>query len=98
MEWMTFVKKENVRKAEEILKGDFNLASKQAIGVRDARSLEIDKDGSFFIITGTDEGVKKCQELIKDFVEKVDDSLLEKVKQKLQEEADKAAEGFGGLF
>jgi hypothetical protein len=98
MDWMVFVKRENVRKAEEILKSDFNLASKQAIGVRDARSLEIDKDGSFFTITGTDEGVAKCKELIKEYVEQVDDSLLQKAKQRLQEEADKAAEGFGGLF
>lgn len=45
MDWMTFVKKENVRKAEERLKSDFNLAAKQNITVRDARSLEIDKDG-----------------------------------------------------
>jgi hypothetical protein len=98
MDWIVFVKRENVRKAEEILKSDFNLASKQAIGVRDARSLDIDKDGSFFTVAGTDEGVTKCKELIKEFVEPVDESLLNKAKQKLQEEADKAAEGFGGLF
>jgi hypothetical protein len=98
MDWMIFVKRENVRKAEELLRADFYLAAKQAIGVRDAKSLEIDKDGSFFTITGTDEGVKKCQELINEYAEKIDDSLLQKAKQKLQEEADKAAEGFGGLF
>lgn len=98
MDWMVFVKKDNVRKAEEILRADFNLAAKQAIGVRDARSLDIDKDGSFFTITGTEVGVERCKELIKEYVEEVDEAVLNKVRQKLQEEADKAAEGFGGLF
>lgn len=98
MDWTTFVKRENVRKAEEKLKSDFNLAAKQSIAIRDARSLEIEKDGSFFLISGTEEGVAKCKELIKDFVEKVDDKYLEKAKEKVKEEEERAAEGFGGLF
>ncbi|OGI12183.1 hypothetical protein A3K64_02515 [Candidatus Micrarchaeota archaeon RBG_16_36_9] len=98
MDWMIFVKRENVRKSEEKLRSDFNLAAKQAITVRDAKSLEIDKDGSFFLITGTDEGVAKCKELIKEFVENIDEKYFDTAKKKLQEEVDKAAEGFGGLF
>ena len=98
MDWMTFVKRENVRKAEEKLRADFSLASKQAISVRDAKSLEIDKDGSFFLITGTEEGIARCKELIKDFTENLDQKYFDIAKKKLQEEADKAAEGFGGLF
>jgi hypothetical protein len=98
MEWVAFVKKENVRKAEEKLKGDFNIAAKQGIGVRDARSLGIEKDGSFFIVSGTDEGVARCKELIKEFVESIDEKYLKQADDKIKEEADKAAEGFGGLF
>jgi uncharacterized protein YaaR (DUF327 family) len=98
MDWTTFVKRENVRKAEEKLKSDFNLASKQSIAIRDAKSLEIEKDGSFFLISGTEEGVAKCKELIKEFVEKIDEKYLEKAKEKVKEEEEKAAEGFGGLF
>lgn len=98
MDWMTFVKRENARKAEERLRSDFSLASKQAISVRDAKSLGIEKDGSFFLITGTDEGVAKCKELIKEFIEDLEQKYFDMAKKKLQEEADKAAEGFGGLF
>jgi hypothetical protein len=98
MEWITFVKRENVRKAEERLKSDFNMAAKQNITIRDAKSLEMDKDGSFFLIIGTEEGVAKCKELIKEFVESIDEKYFKKAKEKLQEESDKAAEGFGGLF
>lgn len=98
MEWMTFIKRENVRKAEEKLKSDFNLAAKQSIAVRDAKSLDIDKDGSFFLIIGTEEGLARCKELIKEFAEDIGAKYFDKAKAKLQEEADKAAEGFGGLF
>jgi hypothetical protein len=98
MEWMTFVKKENVSKAEEKLKSDFNLAAKQSIAIRDAKSLDIDKNGSFFLIIGTEEGLARCKELIKEFAEDIDVKYFDKAKEKLQEEADKAAEGFGGLF
>jgi uncharacterized protein YaaR (DUF327 family) len=98
MDWATFVKKENVRKAEEKLKSDFDLAAKQSIAIRDARSLGMEKDGSFFLISGTEEGIAKCKELIKDFVEKIDDKYLEKAKEKVKEEEEKAAEAFGGIL
>ncbi len=98
MECMTFIKRENVRKAEEKLKSDFNLAAKQSIAIRDAKSLDIDKDGSFFLIIGTEEGLTRCKELIKEFAEDIDTKIFDKAKEKLKEEADKAAEGFGGVF
>ena len=76
MDWATFVKKENVRKAEEKLKSDFNLAAKQSIAIRDAKSLEIEKDGSFFLVSGTEEGVAKCKVLIKDLIDLGSDKWL----------------------
>ncbi len=96
MEWTIFVKKENVTKAENKLKEDFDLAAKQSIKIRDANSLGLEGDGSFFYITGSDEGVEKCKELIKEFVEESKD--LEKAKEKIKEEEDAAAAGMGGIF
>jgi len=98
MEWITFVKKEDVRKAEEKLRSDTDLAAKQSITVRDAKSLEIEKDGSFFLIDGTEDGIEKCKELIKEFVEEVDEEHLNKAKEKIKEEEEKAAEAFGGIL
>ena len=98
MEWITFVKKENVNKAEEKLRSDFDIAAKQSITVRDAKSLDIEKDGSFFLIDGTDEGIEKCKELINEFVEEVNEEDLNKAKEKIKEEEDKAAEAFGGIL
>jgi len=96
MEFICFVKKENVMKADNALREDFNLASKQSITVRDAKALGLEDDGSFFYITGTDEGVEKCKELLKDFIGESD--KLEEAKKKILEEGDAAASGIGGLF
>jgi hypothetical protein len=98
MEWITLVKKENVAKAEEILRADFDVAAKQSITVRDAKSLGLNYDGSFFVIDGDDFGVKKCKELIKEFVSEVKEDDIKKVRKKIKKEEEAAAEGMGGIF
>jgi len=98
MEWIAFVKKENVRKAEENLKKDFDVAAKQSIIVRDAKSLGLNYDGSFFLINGEDAGVNKCKELIKDFVFEIKSDDLKKAREKIKQEEEAAAEGMGGIF
>lgn len=98
MEWITFVKKENVRKADEKLKMDFDVAAKQSITVRDAKSLGLNYDGSIFLIDGTDEGVKKCKELIKDFVSEAKEADLKKARDTIKKDEEAAAEGMGGIF
>lgn len=97
MDFITLVKRDNVRKAEEILKRD-DVTSRLGIVIKDAKSLGLSKDGSVFLIDGNDEGIHKAKELIKDFVEKADEKELTKAKHKIKEEEEKAAEGFGGIF
>ena len=100
-EWMTFVKSENARKAEEMIRADFDLAAKQSITVRDAAVIGVSEagKGSFFYITGSDEGVQKCKDIIKELVVKdVKQQVLDKAKAKIKEEQDAAAAGFGGIF
>ncbi len=97
MEWIAFVKKENVKKVEEILKND-EIASKQSIKVRDAKSLGFEEDGSFFLINGTEEGIEKCKELVKEFIEEMEKEKLEEAKKKIMDEEEKAMEGFGNIF
>jgi len=98
MEWIGFVKKENVKKAEEILKKDFDIAAKESITVRDAKALNIKHEGSFFLIRGSDHGVNHCKNLIKEFVVDIDEKDLDKAKEEIKKEEEKAAEGFGGIF
>ncbi len=98
MEWVCFVKNENAKKAENALRLDFDIAAKQSITVRSGDALGVKKGGSFFLVEGTDEGVARCKDMIKDFVEKATKEELESAKQKIVEEREKAACGFGGIF
>ena len=100
MEYLCFVKRENARKAEDALRKDFAVAARQSITIRDSSALGVSAgaDGSIFFISGTDEGVSKCKELLKDFVFAVDKKFLEQAKKKISEEADAAATGMGGIF
>ena len=98
MEWIAFVKKENVSKAENAVKADLSTASRQSITIKDAKTLGIEKDGSFFLIGGSDEGVEEAKELMKDYVEDISEDELNKAKEKIKEEEDNAAAGFGGIF
>lgn len=98
MEWIAFVKKENVSKAENKLKEDFDVAAKQSITIRDAKALGLEDEGSYFLISGSDQGVEKCKELIKEFVEEVSEEKLNKAKEEIKKESETAAEGMGGIF
>ena len=97
MEFIIFVKKENTRKAEEILKKD-DIAARESINIKDAKALGLSHEGSIFYITGTDHGVAKCKELMKDFIVEIDSKDLHKAKEKIKEEEEQAAAGFGGIF
>ncbi|MEM5804823.1 MAG: hypothetical protein QXU82_03205 [Candidatus Aenigmatarchaeota archaeon] len=97
-EWMAFVKKENVKKAENALRTDFDVAAKQSITVKDARSLGMKEEGSFFYISGTEEGIKRCQELIKGMTAQIDQKHLDKAREEIKKEEEAAAEGMGGIF
>jgi uncharacterized protein YaaR (DUF327 family) len=98
MEYMAFVKKENVSKADNKLREDFDLAAKQSISIRDAKSLGLEDEGSYFLISGSNEGVEKCKELLKEFVEEVPEEKLKKAKEEMDKESEIAAQGFGGIF
>ena len=98
MDWITFVKKENVSKAEKAVKGDLSTASRQSITIKDAKSLDIEKEGSFFLISGSEGGVEEAKKIMEEYTGEAKDEELKKAKQKIKEEEDKAAEGFGGLF
>lgn len=98
MEWVCFVRNENAKKAENTLRLDFDIAAKQSITMRSAEALGIKKDGAFFLIEGSEEGLARCKDLIKGFVEKATKEELESAKQKIIEEREKAACGFGGIF
>ncbi len=97
-EHVGFVPREKAGQAEMKLRNDFDVCAKQSITVRDAKALGINKEGSFFYVTGSEEGVKKCRELLKEFEAPAKPEELQQAKSKIIEEQDAAASGFGGIF
>ena len=95
MEYICFVK--NASAAENAIRSDFDLAAKQSITVKDAKSL-LGKEGNFIYIQGNDEGVEKCKQILSEFVEECPEEDLKKAKEKIKEENEKAACGFGSIF
>jgi len=91
------VKKEQIGKINELARDD--LVSRQSILTRDANALGIDKDVFYTKIEGSDEGLKRAEEIAKEleFV-KLNEKEAEEVDKKIKEEEESAADGMGMIF
>jgi hypothetical protein len=91
------VKNEDVGKINELIKDD--LVSRQSILTRDASSLNVEEDCSYLKIEGSNEGIKKAEELAKEFkFKKLDVKKAEEINKKIEEQEDSAASGMGMIF
>lgn len=88
------VNSENKNKAELLLRGD-DLIGRQSITIRLATALGLKEDGYFILINGSDESIKKAEDLLKGVAEKYKDGEI--VIEKIDEEEDSAIEGFGNI-
>ena len=95
MKEVFLIKSEDKIKAEDALKKD-DLVSRGSIMLKSPSSLGIKEDGYFVIIDASEEGVKKAEELLKEFGPKYDkkDNVLKKI----QEDEDSAIQGFGNIL
>jgi len=89
------VSAENKNKAEMAVKQD-DIVSRASIVIKAPSSLDIKEDGYFLIIEGTEEVIKRADELLKDLGKKYEDK--EKVLAVVKEQEDKATEGFGNIL
>ncbi len=91
------VKSDLAVKINEITKDD--LVSRQSILTRDAQALDIDKDVVYLRIEGSEQGLKRAEELAKEFsFKKLDAKEASAVDKKIQEQEDSAASGMGMIF
>ena len=91
------VKSENISKINELLKDD--IVSRQSILTRDSSSLNIDKDVSYLKIEGSSEGLKKAEELAKEYeFKKLSNKEADEVNKKIEEQENSAADGMGMIF
>ncbi len=95
MKEVLLVKSENKQKAEDILKKD-DIVSRGSITIRTAASLGMNEDGYFFILDMPETSIKRAEELTKDIAQKYKDK--DKVIKRVEEEEDKAIEGFGNIL
>lgn len=90
------VEKTQASKINKILKDD--LISRQSISVRDASALNIDKDVRYVIIEGTDEALKKAEELFVEAGKKEDDEEAKAIYDKIKSQEGEVAQGVGLIF
>lgn len=90
------VERSQVSKVNQILRDD--LVSRQSITMRDASALKIEKDVRYVLIEGTEEALKKAEELFADVGKKEDDEEAKNIYSKLKSEESDVAEGVGLIF
>ncbi len=91
------VKTEDARKINKIIKED--IVSRQSILTRDSSSLNIDGDFLYLKIEGSDEGIKKAEELAKEFeIKKLNKKKAKEINEKILEQEESAASGMGMIF
>jgi len=87
------VKKEFVSKIDTLLKDD--IVSRQSIKVRDAAVLGIQKDVRYVLVEGSEEAIKRADELFKDIAEKECGAEAEKAYAAFKAEDENVASGMG---
>ena len=91
------VKSEDAGKINKLIKDD--LVSRQSVLTRDSSSLGIDGDVSFVKIEGSEDGLKRAEELAKELgMKKLTDKEAKEINEKIEEQEDSAASGMGMIF
>ena len=98
---MTYIifeaKSDETGKLEKIIKDD--LVSRQSILTRDSSSLNIKGQFSYLKIEGSEEGLKKAEEIAKELcLKKLDKKKAKEINDKIKEQEDSAATGIGMIF
>lgn len=90
------VEKTQASKINQILRDD--LISRQSILVRDASALNIEKDVRYVLIEGSDEALKKADELFTDTGKKLNEGDAKTIYDKIKTEESAVASGVGFIF
>ncbi len=75
-----------------------NVAGRQSITVREARTLGVGGEGSLVLVEGSDDGVGRAEALLKDSGTSLTGSDAEKAYQAFRSQDDEAATGMGLVF
>jgi hypothetical protein len=75
-----------------------NLAGRQSITVREARTLGLGGEGSLVLVEGSDEGVARAEDLLKESGAVLTGADAEKAYRAFRSQDDEAASGMGLVF
>ncbi len=75
-----------------------NVVGRQSITVREARTLGVGGEGSLVLIEGSDEGVARAAELLKDHATALTGAESEAAYKAFRSQDDQAASGMGLVF
>ena len=90
-------KSEDAGKINKLIKDD--LVSRQSILTRESSSLGIDGEFSYVKIEGSEQGLKRAEELAKELsLKKLDEKKAKEINDKILEQEDSAASGMGMIF
>jgi len=83
-------------KVDEILKDD--VVSRQSITVRDAEALGLEEKGLLILIEGTEEALKRSEELFKDVAKKIPEEEAKEIFSKFKAQEEDVAGSIGFIF
>ena len=91
------IKSEDIGKIKQLTKDD--IVSRQSILTRDSSSLNLKGEFSYVKIEGSDNGLKRAEELAKELeLKKLDKKKAQAINEKIEEQEDSAASGMGMIF
>ena len=91
------IKKEDTGKINNVIKDD--IVSRQSIVTRDASSLEMEGEFTYLKIEGSEDALKKAEELSKEQgFTKLDEKKAKEINEKIESQEDSAATGMGMIF
>lgn len=91
------VKSNEIGKINKLTKDD--LVSRQSILTRDSSSLNMKGECSYVKIEGSEDGIKRANEIAKELkLKKLNDKKAKEINEKIQEQEDSAASGMGMIF
>lgn len=91
------IKTEDAGKINKVITED--IVSRQSILTRDSNSLGINDNVLYLKVEGSEQGVKKAEELAKEQgFKKLNDKKAKKINEKIAEQEDSAASGMGMIF
>ena len=91
------VRKEDIGKINRMISDD--LVSRQSIITRDSQSLDLENEATYVKIEGSEDGVKRAEEIAKELgFKKLNEKEMKRVNDRIEAQEDSAASGIGMIF